>query len=292
MSILVDGETRLLVQGLTGREGAFHSHAMLDYGTHVVAGVTPGKGGQVALDYRVPVFDTVAEAVAQTGANASCIFVPAAFAPDAMLEAADAGLPLVICITEGVPALDMLRVYHVLKAKGVRLIGPNCPGATTVGQAKVGIIPGTIHRPGPVGLVSRSGTLTYEVVQAMTDAGLGQTTCVGIGGDPIVGTSFVDVLDLFNRDPETEAIVMIGEIGGEEEERAAAFCAAEVRKPMAAFIAGRTAPPGRRMGHAGAIISGGAGTAESKRVALEAAGIRVADSPSQIPSLLREAGVS
>jgi succinyl-CoA synthetase alpha subunit len=291
MSILVDGETRLLVQGLTGREGAFHSHAMLDYGTRVVAGVTPGKGGQVALDYRVPVFDTVAEAVAQTGANASCIFVPAAFAPDAMLEAADAGLPLVICITEGVPALDMLRVYHVLKAKGVRLIGPNCPGATTVGQAKVGIIPGTIHRPGPVGLVSRSGTLTYEVVQAMTDAGLGQTTCVGIGGDPIVGTSFLDVLDLFNRDPETEAIVMIGEIGGEEEERAAAFCAAEVRKPMAAFIAGRTAPPGRRMGHAGAIISGGAGTAESKRVALEAAGIRVADSPSQIPSLLREAGV-
>jgi succinyl-CoA synthetase alpha subunit len=291
MSILVDGETRLLVQGLTGREGAFHSHAMLDYGTRVVAGVTPGKGGQVALDYRVPVFDTVAEAVAQTGANASCIFVPAAFAPDAMLEAADAGLPLVICITEGVPALDMLRVYHVLKAKGVRLIGPNCPGATTVGQAKVGIIPGTIHRPGPVGLVSRSGTLTYEVVQAMTDADLGQTTCVGIGGDPIVGTSFVDVLDLFNRDPETEAIVMIGEIGGEEEERAAAFCAAEVRKPMAAFIAGRTAPPGRRMGHAGAIISGGAGTAESKRVALEAAGIRVADSPSQIPSLLREAGV-
>jgi succinyl-CoA synthetase alpha subunit len=291
MSILVDGETRLLVQGITGREGAFHSHAMLDYGTRIVAGVTPGKGGQVALDYRVPVYDTVAEAVAQTGANASCIFVPAAFAPDAMLEAADAGLPLVICITEGVPALDMLRVYHALKAKGVRLIGPNCPGATTVGQAKVGIIPGTIHRPGPVGLVSRSGTLTYEVVQAMTDAGLGQTTCVGIGGDPIVGTSFVDVLDLFNRDPETEAIVMIGEIGGEEEERAAAFCAAEVRKPMAAFIAGRTAPPGRRMGHAGAIISGGAGTAESKRAALEAAGIRVADSPSQIPSLLREAGV-
>ncbi len=292
MSILVDGETRLLVQGITGREGAFHSHAMLDYGTRIVAGVTPGKGGQVALDYRVPVYDTVAEAVAQTGANASCIFVPAAFAPDAMLEAADAGLPLVICITEGVPALDMLRVYHALKAKGVRLIGPNCPGATTVGQAKVGIIPGTIHRPGPVGLVSRSGTLTYEVVQAMTDAGLGQTTCVGIGGDPIVGTSFVDVLDLFNRDPETEAIVMIGEIGGEEEERAAEFCAAEVRKPMAAFIAGRTAPPGRRMGHAGAIISGGAGTAESKRAALEAAGIRVADSPSQIPSLLRDAGVS
>jgi len=291
MSILVGRDTRLLVQGITGREGEFHSHAMLDYGTQIVAGVTPGKGGQFALDYRVPVYDTVVEAVAQTGANASCIFVPAAFAPDAMLEAADAGLPLVICITEGIPALDMLRVYHVLKAKGVRLIGPNCPGATTVEEAKVGIIPGTIHRPGPVGLVSRSGTLTYEVVQAMTDAGLGQSTCVGIGGDPIVGTSFVDILDLLNRDAATEAIVMIGEIGGEEEERAAAFCAAEVRKPMAAFIAGRTAPPGRRMGHAGAIISGGAGTAESKRAALEAAGIRVADSPSQIPLLLREAGV-
>ncbi|HTE67060.1 MAG TPA: succinate--CoA ligase subunit alpha [Candidatus Binatia bacterium] len=291
MSILVGRDTRLLVQGITGREGEFHSHAMLDYGTQIVAGVTPGKGGQVALQYRVPVYDTVVEAVAQTGANASCIFVPAAFAPDAMLEAADAGLPLVVCITEGVPALDMLRVYHVLKAKGVRLIGPNCPGATTVGEAKVGIIPGTIHRPGSVGLVSRSGTLTYEVVQAMTDAGLGQSTCVGIGGDPIVGTSFVDVLDLFNRDPGTEAIVLIGEIGGEEEERAAAFCAAEIRKPMAAFIAGRTAPPGRRMGHAGAIISGGAGTAESKRAALEAAGVRVADSPSQIPQLLQAAGV-
>jgi len=291
VSILVGRDTRLLVQGMTGREGEFHSHAMLDYGTQIVAGVTPGKGGRVALDYRVPVFDTVAEAVAETGANASCIFVPAAFASDAMLEAADAGLTLVVCITEGVPALDMLRVYHVLMAKGVRLIGPNCPGATTVGEAKVGIIPGTIHRPGTVGLVSRSGTLTYEVVQAMTDAGLGQSTCVGIGGDPIVGTSFVDVLDLFNRDPETEAIVMIGEIGGDEEELAAAFCAAEVRKPIAAFIAGRTAPPGRRMGHAGAIISGGSGTAESKRAALEAAGIRVADSPSQIPSLLREAGV-
>jgi succinyl-CoA synthetase alpha subunit len=291
MSILVGRDTRLLVQGITGREGEFHSHAMLEYGTAIVAGVTPGKGGQSTLDGRVPVFDTVVEAVAQTGANASCIFVPAAYAPDAMLEAADAGLPLVICITEGIPALDMLRVYHVLKAKGVRLIGPNCPGATTVGEAKVGIIPGNIHRPGPVGLVSRSGTLTYEVVQALTDAGLGQSTCVGIGGDPIVGTSFVDVLDLLNRDTATEAIVMIGEIGGEEEERAAAFCAAEVRKPMAAFIAGRTAPPGRRMGHAGAIISGGAGTAESKRAALEAAGIRVADSPSQIPLLLREAGV-
>ncbi len=291
MSILVNRDTRLLVQGITGREGEFHSTAMLDYGTNIVAGVTPGKGGQTALEGRVPVFDTVVDAVRETGANASCIFVPAAFAPDAVLEAAEAGLQLVVCITEGIPALDMLRVYHVLRSSGVRLIGPNCPGLTSVGEAKVGIIPGNIHRPGPVGLVSRSGTLTYEVVQAMTDAGLGQSTCVGIGGDPIVGTSFTDVLDMLNQDPATEAIVMIGEIGGEEEEKAAAFVQREVRKPMAAFIAGRTAPPGRRMGHAGAIISGGAGTAESKRAALEAAGIAVADSPSQIPELLRGAGV-
>jgi succinyl-CoA synthetase alpha subunit len=291
LSVLVNADTRLLVQGITGREGEFHSTAMLEYGTNVVAGVTPGKGGQTALDGRVPVYDTVADAVAQTGANASCIFVPAAFAPDAMLEAADSGISLVICITEGIPALDMLRVYHVLRSRGVRLIGPNCPGLTSVGEAKVGIIPGNIHVRGRVGLVSRSGTLTYEVVQAMTDAGVGQTTCVGIGGDPIVGTSFVDVIDLLNQDPETEAIVMIGEIGGEEEERAAAFCAREVTKPMAAFIAGRTAPPGRRMGHAGAIISGGAGTAELKRAALQDAGIRVADSPSDIPRLLRDAGV-
>jgi succinyl-CoA synthetase alpha subunit len=291
MSILVGAETRLLVQGITGREGEFHSRAMLDYGTNIVAGVTPGKGGQSAVDGRVPVYDTVVDAVAQTGADTSCIFVPAPAAPDAILEAADAGIGLVICITEGIPVLDMLRVHHVLRSNGVRLIGPNCPGATTVGGAKVGIIPGDIHRPGPVGLVSRSGTLTYEVVQAMTDAGVGQTTCVGIGGDPIVGTSFIDVLEMFNADPATEAIVLIGEIGGDGEERAAAYCAREVRKPVAAFIAGRTAPPGRRMGHAGAIISGGAGTAESKREALQAAGIRVADSPSQIPSLLRAAGV-
>jgi succinyl-CoA synthetase alpha subunit len=291
MSILVGPQTRLLVQGITGREGEFHSRAMLEYGTNIVAGVTPGKGGQVAVDGRVPVFDTVADAVAQTGADAACIFVPAPFAPDAILEAADAEIPLVICITEGIPALDMLRVHDVLRSQGVRLIGPNCPGATTVGGAKVGIIPGDIHRPGPVGLVSRSGTLTYEVVQAMTDAGVGQTTCVGIGGDPIVGTTFIDVLEMLNADPETEAIVLIGEIGGDEEERAADYCAREVRKPVAAFIAGRTAPPGRRMGHAGAIISGGAGTAESKRQALQAAGVRVADSPSQIPALLRAAGV-
>jgi len=291
VSILVNRDTRLLVQGITGREGEFHSTAMLEYGTNIVAGVTPGKGGQTALDGAVPVFDTVADAVEQTGANASCIFVPAAFAPDAMLEAADAAIPLVVCITEGVPALDMLRVYHVLRRRGVRLIGPNCPGLTSPGEAKVGIIPGNIHAAGSVGLVSRSGTLTYEVVQAMTDAGMGQSTCVGIGGDPVVGTTFIDVLDLFNQDPATEAIVMIGEIGGDEEEKAADFVRREVRKPMAAFIAGRTAPPGRRMGHAGAIISGGAGTAESKRTALEAAGIGVADSPSQIPDLLRSAGV-
>ena len=291
MSILVDSRTRLVVQGITGREGEFHSRAMLEYGTNVVAGVTPGKGGLRVLDDQVPVFNTVAEAVAETGVNAACIFVPAPFAPDAILEAAGAGIPLVLCITEGIPALEMVRVDHVLRDAGARLIGPNCPGATTVGEAKVGIIPGNIHRSGPVGLVSRSGTLTYEVVQALTDAELGQTTCVGIGGDPIVGSSFVEILELFNQDPQTEAIVMIGEIGGDEEEKAAAFIAAEVRKPMAAFIAGRTAPPGRRMGHAGAIISGGAGTAESKRAALEAAGVRVADSPSQIPRLLREAGV-
>jgi succinyl-CoA synthetase alpha subunit len=291
VSILVNAETRLLVQGITGREGEFHSTAMFEYGTDIVAGVTPGKGGQMALDGRVPVFDTVADAMRETGANASCIFVPAAAAPDAMLEASAAGIGLVVCITEGIPALDMLGVYHVLKGAGTRLIGPNCPGLTSVGQAKVGIIPGNIHAPGSVGLVSRSGTLTYEVVQAMTDAGMGQSTCVGIGGDPIVGTSFIDVLELLNADPATEAIVMIGEIGGDEEEKAADYVRREVRKPMAAFIAGRTAPPGRRMGHAGAIISGGAGTAESKREALTAAGISVADSPSDIPRLLAEAGV-
>lgn len=292
MSILVSGETRLVVQGITGREGEFHSYAMQAFGTPIVAGVTPGKGGQMALDGSVPVFDTMADAVRETGANTSCIFVPAAAAPDAILEAADARVALIVCITENIPALDMLRVYHVLRQQGTRLLGPNCPGLTSVAErAKVGIIPNDIHRPGSVGLVSRSGTLTYEVVQAMTDAGIGQSTCVGIGGDPIVGTGFIDALDMFNQDPETEGMVMIGEIGGEEEERAAAFVEREVRKPMAAFIAGRTAPPGRRMGHAGAIISGGAGTAESKRAALEAAGVAVADSPSHIPQLLRAAGV-
>jgi succinyl-CoA synthetase alpha subunit len=287
MSILVNQDTRLLIQGITGREGQFHGQAMLDYGTPVVSGVTPGKGGQRTFNGRIPVFDTVAEAMHETGANTSVIYVPAAFAPDAMIEAASAGIDLMFCITEGIPALDMLRVYHTLRGQGVRLVGPNCPGATSVGQAKVGIIPGNIHRRGRVGVVSRSGTLTYEVVQALTDEGIGQSTCVGIGGDPIVGTSFIDVLDLFEADPDTDAVVLIGEIGGDEEERAAAHIAEHLSKPVTAFIAGRTAPPGRRMGHAGAIISGGAGTAESKREALRQAGVRVADSPLQIPALLR-----
>ncbi|HEX5466281.1 MAG TPA: succinate--CoA ligase subunit alpha [Candidatus Limnocylindrales bacterium] len=292
MSILVGRDTRLVVQGITGREGSFHASQCLDYGTAVVAGVTPGKGGQQALEGRVPVFDTVAQAVAETGADTSLIFVPAAGAPDAVLEAADAGIATIFCITERIPALDMLKVVPIVEAAGARLIGPNCPGATTVGQAKVGIIPGTIHRPGRVGLVSRSGTLTYEVVQALTDARIGQSTCVGIGGDPIVGSTFVDVLELFRDDPETEAIVLIGEIGGDAEERAAAFVAEHLRgKPMAAFIAGRTAPEGKRMGHAGAIISGAAGTAAGKIAALEAAGVRVADSPTRIPQLLMEAGL-
>jgi len=289
MSILVNQDTRLVIQGITGREGQFHGQAMLDYGTPVVSGVTPGKGGQWTFNGRVPVFDTVAEAIRETGADTSVIYVPAAFAPDAIFEAAKAGIGLIFCITEGIPALDMLRVYHVLRQQGVRLIGPNCPGATSVGQAKVGIIPGTIHRRGRVGVVSRSGTLTYEVVQALTDEGIGQSTCVGIGGDPIVGTSFIEVLDLFEADADTDAVVLIGEIGGDDEERAAAHIARTMTKPVAAFIAGRTAPPGRRMGHAGAIISGGAGTAESKREALRAAGVRVADSPLQIPALLRGA---
>ena len=292
MSILVGRDTRLMVQGVTGREGEFHSRAMLEYGTPLVAGVTPGKGGQTAIDGRVPVFDTVAEAVTQTGANTSCIYVPAAGAPDAILEAAGAGIATIFCITEGIPALDMLTTVEAVRAAGARLIGPNCPGATSPGRAKVGIIPGSIHREGRVGVVSRSGTLTYEAVQAMTDAGIGQSTCVGIGGDPIVGSTFVDVLELFGADPETEAIVLIGEIGGAAEEAAAAWAREHLRGvPMAAFIAGRTAPEGKRMGHAGAIISGGSGTAAGKVAALEAAGIHVAGSPTEIPALLRAAGV-
>ncbi len=291
MSILVGRETRLLVQGVTGREGEFHSRAMLDYGTPLVAGVTPGKGGQSAVDGRVPVFDTVSDAVRATGANATCIFVPAAGAPDAILEAVGAGIATIFCITEGIPALDMVPVVEEVRQAGARLIGPNCPGATSPGRAKVGIIPGSVHAEGRVGVVSRSGTLTYEAVQAMTDAGIGQSTCVGIGGDPIVGSTFTDILELFAADDETEAMVLIGEIGGAAEEDAAAFAAEHLRDvPKAAFIAGRTAPEGRRMGHAGAIISGGRGTAASKVEALEAAGFRIAASPTEIPALLRDAG--
>jgi succinyl-CoA synthetase alpha subunit len=292
LSILVNGETRLLVQGITGREGLFHAQQMQDYGTRIVGGVTPGKGGQSALDDAVPVFDTCHHAVRETGANTSVIYVPAAGAPDAVLEAVGAGIQTIFCITEHIPALDMLRVMPVVQAAGARLVGPNCPGATSPGQAKVGIIPGNIHRPGKVGLLSRSGTLTYEVVLAMTDAGIGQSTCVGIGGDPIVGSTFIDILQLFRDDPATEAVVLIGEIGGDAEERAARWKAEHMPDtPMVSFIAGRTAPPGRRMGHAGAIISGSSGTAESKVEALTEAGVRVAEAPSEIPRLLMEAGV-
>src|SRR3954468_19992904 len=291
MTVLIGPETRLVVQGITGREGDFHGQAMLEYGTRVVAGMTPGKGGQTALDGRVPVFDTVADAVRETGADTSCIFVPAAGAPDAVREAAAAGIKTIFCITEGIPALDMIPAVELVRAAGARLIGPNCPGATSPGQAKVGIIPGSIHLEGRVGVVSRSGTLTYEAVQAMSDADVGQSTCVGIGGDPIIGTTFLDILQLFAEDPRTEGIVLIGEIGGAAEETAAAWAAEHLRDvPKAAFIAGRTAPEGKRMGHAGAIISGGAGTAASKVAALEAAGFRVAGSPTEIPRLLRDAG--
>jgi len=289
MAILVDKNTRLVVQGVTGREGEFHTRQTLDYGTPVVAGVTPGKGGQFACDGRVPVFDTVREAVEATGANTSVIYVPAPFAPDAIIEAADAGLGLVVCITEGIPVNEMIRVKAYLDMKGVRLIGPNCPGLLTPGQAKVGIMPGHIAMPGPVGVVSRSGTLTYEVVYALTALGIGQTTCVGIGGDPIIGTRFVDVLALFEADPETKAVVLIGEIGGNDEEVAARFIAERMTKPVVAFIAGRTAPPGKRMGHAGAIIEGGTGTAAEKIAALEAAGVRVAEHPEQIARMVAEA---
>jgi succinyl-CoA synthetase alpha subunit len=291
MSILIGPETRLVVQGITGREGEFHARAMAAYGTQIVAGVTPGKGGQQALDGTVPVYDTVTEAVKQAGANTSCIFVPAGGAPDAVMEAASAGIATIFCITEGIPALDMVPAVELVRSLGARLIGPNCPGATSPGSAKVGIIPGSIHREGRVGVVSRSGTLTYEAVQAMSDAGLGQSTCVGIGGDPVIGTTFLDILQLFAADPDTDAIILIGEIGGAAEEEAAAWAADNLRgTPMAAFIAGRTAPEGKRMGHAGAIISGGRGTAASKVSALEAAGIRVAESPTELPALLRDSG--
>ena len=284
MSILVDEQTRVVVQGITGRDGSFHARAMREYGTQVVAGVTPGKGGQ-SVD-EIPVFDTVKEAVAQTGANCSVIFVPARFASDAIREAADAGIPLVVCITEGIPVLDMVDLYHELRSKNVRLIGPNCPGIISPGKCKVGIMPGHIHQPGGIGVISRSGTLTYEVVYDLTETNLGQSTCIGIGGDPIVGTGFVDLLEMFEQDDRTEAIVLIGEIGGEEEEKAAAYIRDHVSKKVVAFISGRTAPPGKRMGHAGAIISGGKGGAEAKVKALRDAGVFVVDRPDQIPQAL------
>lgn len=280
MTVLIDKSTRVVVQGLTGREGSFHASQMLEYGTKVVAGVTPGKGGTKHLD--VPVFNTVTEAVRATGANASIIFVPPPFAADAILEAADAGLPLVICITEGIPTLDMVRVAAAMKDSRSRLIGPNCPGIISPGMCKMGIMPGSIHKQGHVGVVSRSGTLTYEAVDQLTKLGIGQSTCIGIGGDPIIGTNFLDAVRLFNDDPGTSAIVMIGEIGGNAEEVAAAFIRKHVKKPVVGFIAGQTAPPGRRMGHAGAIISGGQGTAADKYAAMRAAGIHTVQSPADI----------
>ena len=287
MSILVNKNTRLLVQGITGNEGLFHTAQMFDYGTKVVAGTRPGKGGEWVLDGKVPVFDSVKIAVEATGANASVIFVPARSAADAMFEAADAGIPLIVCITDGVPVQDMMRVRNYLDQKNVRLVGPNCPGLLTPGEAKVGIIPGDIAIPGSVGVVSRSGTLTYEVLYAMKILGMGASTCVGLGGDPINGTNFIDALEMFEHDSQTEKVILIGEIGGTDEEKAAEFIASKMTKPVASFIAGQTAPPGKRMGHAGAIIEGGAGTAADKIAALEAAGVRVAKHPEEIPTLLR-----
>jgi succinyl-CoA synthetase alpha subunit len=287
VSVFIDKGTRLLVQGITGRDGSFHAKQMMEYGTQVVAGVTPGKGGQT-FEGSVPIFNTVSEAVKATGANTSVIYVPPPFAADAMMEAAAAGLELVVCITEGVPVLDMTRVYPYVKEHGARLVGPNCPGLITPGESKVGIIPGRICAPGTVGVVSRSGTLTYEVVYQLTRAGLGQSTCVGIGGDPINGTNFIDVLQAFEQDPKTTAVAMMGEIGGTDEQEAAAFVKQHMRKPVVGFIAGQTAPPGRRMGHAGAIISGSSGTAEEKLQAFRDAGMGVAQRPADFVPLLRE----
>jgi succinyl-CoA synthetase alpha subunit len=287
MSILIDKNTRLLVQGITGNEGLFHTTQMVAYGTNVVAGVTPGKGGEWVLDGKIPVFDSVHLALEATGANASCIFVPSRFAPDAMYEAADASIPLIVCITEGIPVQDMMRVRNYIDQKKVRLLGPNCPGALTPGHSKVGIIPGDIALSGNVGVVSRSGTLTYEVLYALKLLGLGASTCVGIGGDPINGTNFIDVLDMFEHDAQTEKVVLIGEIGGTDEDKAAEFIASKMTKPVVAFIAGQTAPPGKRMGHAGAIIESGSGTAADKIKALEGAGVRVAKHPEEIPTLLK-----
>jgi succinyl-CoA synthetase alpha subunit len=286
MSILVNENTRVLVQGFTGREATFHAQQAIAYGTKIAGGVTPGKGGQKHLD--LPVFDTVERAVRETGADASVIFVPPAFAADGIMEAADAGLAVVVCITEGIPTADMIRAWRFLQGRPARLIGPNCPGIISPGKCKIGIMPGHIHKPGHVGVVSRSGTLTYEAVGQLTALGIGQSTCIGIGGDPLIGTDFVDALKLFNEDPDTRAIVMIGEIGGNAEETAAAYVAAHVRKPVIGFVAGQTAPPGRRMGHAGAIISGGSGKAADKIAAMRAAGITVCDTPAEIGERVRE----
>jgi succinyl-CoA synthetase alpha subunit len=287
MAVLIDKNTRLVVQGITGREGTFHAKQAAAYGTQVVGGITPGKGGTTHEGW--PVFNTVADAVRETGANASVIFVPPPFAADAILEAVDAGLPLAVCITEGIPTLDMMRALAVVRGSKTRLVGPNCPGVITAGQAKAGIIPGHICKEGRVGIVSKSGTLTYEAIHQLTELGLGQTTCIGIGGDPLIGTSFIDVLTLFAADPATEAVVMIGEIGGNAEQEAAAFIASSFKKPVVGFIAGQTAPPGRRMGHAGAIISGGKGTAAEKMAALSKAGVHVVKSPADLGAAVKSA---